>query len=125
MQKILVIDDEKEVLDLLKEFFTSRGYAVATALDGDEGLKQFDLENPDIVLCDIKMPRKDGFAFLKELRSNRRWVPVVIISALTDPATIFKGYDMEADYYVGKPMDLNEVLKAIQIMLSLAPLRKK
>lgn len=125
MHKILVIDDEKEVTDLLKDFLSSRDYLVKTAMDGEEGLKIFDAEKPDIVLCDIKMPKKSGFEFLKELRTSRKWVPVIIITALTEPANILKGYSLEADYYITKPLDLANTLKATQLMLALAPLRKK
>ena len=125
MQKILIIDDEKDISDILAGFLEPRGYTIASASNGEEGLRKFDAENPDIVICDIKMPVKDGFEFLKELRDSRKWVPVVILTGLTEPANILKGYDLEADYYITKPIDLNEVLKTIQIMLSLAPLRKK
>ena len=124
MQKILVIDDEAEILNLLNEFFSSRGYTVVTALDGDEGLQKFDAETPDVILCDIKMPKKDGFQFLKELRNLRKWVPVIIVSALTEPVNILKGYEFEADYYITKPINLPDALKAVQIMSSLIPLRK-
>lgn len=124
-QKVLVIDDEKEVNDILSDFLSPRGYSVVWAMDGNDGLRKFDAEDPDIVVCDLKMPNKTGFEFLKELRRSRRWVPVIILTAMTEPASILKGYDLEADYYITKPIDLNETLKAIQIMLSLAPLRKK
>lgn len=125
MPKILLIDDEREVVSMLTEFLSCRGYSTFPAFDGEEGLRQFDAHAPDIVMCDIKMPRKDGFQFLKELRSSKSWVPVIMLSAVTEPAEIMKGYDFQADYYITKPIDLNEVLKGIQIMLSLAPLRKK
>lgn len=125
MQKILIIDDEPEIVSVLSEFLSARGYAIATAGDGEEGVVKFDSENPDMVMCDIKMPRKDGFQFLKEVRSSKRWVPVIIISALTDPHSMMKGYDFQADYYLTKPLDLMDTLKAVEIMLSLAPLRKQ
>lgn len=125
MQRILIIDDEKEIAETLSEFFTARGYAVSTAGDGEEGVKRFDSDDPDIVMCDIRMPKKDGFAFLEEIRSSRKWVPVIIVSAISEPANIMKGYAFEADYYITKPINLEEALKALQIMLSLAPLRKK
>jgi len=124
MHKILIIDDEKEIVTMLSEFLSHRGYAVAKALDGEEGLKKFDTEDPDLVLCDIKMPRKDGFQFLKEVRASRKWVPIIIISALDDPASVLKGYDFQADFYLSKPIDLKEALRSVEIMLSLAPLRK-
>jgi DNA-binding response OmpR family regulator len=124
MSKILIIDDEEEIVNMLSEFLSQRDYAVATALDGEDGLTKFDTEKPDIVLCDIKMPRKDGFQFLKEARESRRWVPIIIISALDDPASVLKGYDFQADFYISKPIDLNEILRSVELMLSLAPLRK-
>ena len=124
MKKILIIDDEKDIVDLLSGFLNQRGYAVAVAMDGEEGLNKFDTENPDIVLSDIKMPNKDGFQFLKEVRASRKWVPIIIISAMDDPASVLKGYDFQADFYLSKPIDLNETLRSVEIMLSLAPLRK-
>lgn len=123
--KILVIDDEKEITDILTDFLSPRGYQVVAATDGSDGLKKFDAENPDIVICDIKMPIKDGFEFLKDVRNSRRWVPVIIVTAVSEPSSILKGYDLQADYYITKPLDLNEILKAVQLMLSLAPLRKQ
>lgn len=125
MQKILIIDDEKDIVDMLSEFLGQRGYKISTAFDGEEGLKKFDSESPDIVMCDLRMPKKDGFEFLQEMRSTRRWVPIVIVSAMSDPSNIMKGYEFEADYYIPKPVNLEETLKTLQIMLSLAPLRKK
>lgn len=124
MAKILIIDDEAEIVSTLSEFLSARGYQTVTAMDGEEGMAKFESEKPDLVMCDIRMPRKDGFAFLKEARTGKKWVPVIIISALTDPASILKGYDFQADYYLTKPLDLNEMLKAVEIMLSLAPMRK-
>lgn len=124
MKKILIVDDEKEVLDMLGDFFSSRGYTTITAADGEEALKNFDENIPDIIICDIKMPKMDGYQFLKTLRNTRRWVPVIILSALTEPINIFKGYDCAADYYITKPIILGDALKAVQTMLSIAPLRK-
>jgi CheY-like chemotaxis protein len=92
MNKILIIDDEKEIVSMLSEFLSQRGYAIATAPDGEEGFKKFDTENPDLVLCDIKMPRKDGFQFLKEVRASRRWVPIIIISGVSKTADVEKKF---------------------------------
>ena len=88
-------------------------------------MNKFNAESPDLVLLDLKMPKKDGYEFLKHIRENKEWVPVIIISALSEPKDVFKGYEYEADYYLTKPIDLENLLRAIQIMLSLIPLRKK
>ena len=123
--KILLVDDEKEAVDMLYNFLVPRGYHVITAFDADEGLRKFDEEQPDIVLCDLKMPKKDGFEFIKELRATRKWVPIIIISGLIEPSNILKGYSFKADYFITKPVDLAHTLKATRIMLSLVPLRKR
>ncbi len=125
MAKLLVIDDEPDMLSTLKTFLAERGYDVVTAGDGDEGLRVFDTEKPSLVICDIRMPKKDGLSFLKELRSTREWVPAIIVSALSSPADALKGYRFEADYYLTKPLNLEDVLRGVKIMLSLASLRKK
>lgn len=124
MQRILIIDDEKAVVDMLSDFLITQGYAVSKAYDGEDGIRKFDSDKPDIVMCDIKMPRKDGYAFLEEIRSSRNWVPVILVSAISDPVNIMKGYAFEADYYITKPINLENTLKTLKIMLSLAPLRK-
>jgi len=125
MTRILIIDDEVEATKMLSDFLSSRGYETITATDGDEGIRKLDKEKPDLVICDIKMPKKDGFQFLQETRASRHWIPVIIVSALNEPVDILKGYNLEADYYITKPINLEEVLKAVQIMTSLIPLRKK
>lgn len=125
MPKILVVDDEKDAIDMMREFLSAREFSIITALDGEDGLNKFEREKPDVVICDIKMPKKDGFQFLKEVRASGEWVPVIMVTALTEPVNILKGYSLEADYYLTKPINLEDVLKAIKIMLSLIPLRKK
>jgi DNA-binding response OmpR family regulator len=125
LNKILVIDDEPDFLSTIKDFLTQRGYSVVTARNGEEGLEVLGAESPALILLDLKMPKKDGYEFLKHIRDSKGWIPVIIISALTNPKDIFKGYEFEADYYLTKPVNLEGLLKAIQIMLSLIPLRKK
>jgi len=124
-RKILIIDDEPDALDMITEFLSKRNFEIVTALDGEEGLKKFNDESPSVVVCDIRMPKKDGFQFLGDLRNGKEWVPVIILSALTDPSAAFQSYRLEADYYLTKPVNLPDLLKAIEIMFSLIPLRKK
>jgi two-component system, OmpR family, alkaline phosphatase synthesis response regulator PhoP len=125
MEKILLIDDEPDIISTLKGFLELREYSVVTASDGEEGMKKFESENPAVVICDIRMPNKDGFQFLKEIREKKAWVPIIILSALSDPASVLKGHSLEADQYLAKPMDLEKVLKSIQFMISITPLRRR
>lgn len=123
--KVLLIDDEPDFVEVIRGFLQDRGYEVAVACDGEDGLRQYDAASPDLVLLDLKMPKKDGYEFLKEIRANRKWVPVVIMSALSEPKNIFKGYEFEADYYLTKPINLESLSRVVLIMISLIPLRKR
>lgn len=124
MNKILLIDDEVEAVDMMREYLSARGFTIVSAVDGEDGLKKHESEKPDIIICDIRMPKKDGFQFLQELRATQRWVPVIMATALSDPASVLKGYGLEADYYISKPINLEELFKAIRIISSLIPLRE-
>ena len=123
MAKILIIDDEPEAVFMLSDFISARGFTTVTAKDGEEGLSKFDSEKPDLIICDIKMPKKDGFKFIQEMRASRKWVPVIFVTAVSDVESVMKGYNLEADHYLTKPVDLEDLLRSINIMLSLIPLR--
>ena len=123
MPKILLIDDEPDAIEMMAEYLSARGHAITSSSDGEDGLVKFDATKPDVVICDIRMPKKDGFQFLQEVRAKRQWVPVIIVSALSDPASVLKSYGLEADYYLSKPLNLEDLDKAIRVMASLIPLR--
>ncbi len=126
-EKILVAEDEPDVLDIMSKKIAQEGYVVIKAIDGQEALDKIYSDNPDVVILDIIMPKLDGFEVLKKLRENPnpiRWQPVIIVSAKSDLENIKKGYDLEADYYITKPFNMSAVLKGIRMMLNLAPLRK-
>jgi len=125
--KILLVDDDKEIIDTLGPRLQREGYDVVTAFDGEEALLKLKQENPDIILLDLLMPKINGFDVLKEIRSkhNDKWRPVIIISAQHDLESVKKGYDLEADHYLSKPCALDNVLRAIRTMISLIPARLK
>ena len=117
---ILVIDDEKDFLGLLKEKLELEGYEVSTAVDGEEGLISAQVSHPDIVICDIRMPKKDGFAVLKALKKNPDFrAPFIMLTAVDDFDKIREAYDEQADFYVTKPVKLQKLLKNIRILLNL------
>lgn len=122
--KILVIDDEQELLDLLKISLGLEGYEVVTALNGEEGLAKFDEQKPDLVICDIIMPKMDGFEVLAKLqRDPKKWVPVIMLSATTDLKKIKQVWDQQADFYLPKPVNPNILSRNIKALLSLAQKR--
>ena len=125
--KLLLVDDDRDIIDALKPRLQREGYDVFTAFDGEEGLRMVRDCNPDIILLDLLMPKLNGFDVLKEIRTNMndRWRPIIIISANADLVSIKKGYDMEADHYLAKPCTIDTVLHGIKTMISLLPARIK
>ena len=91
--KLLLVDDDKDIIDALKPRLQREGYDVFTAFDGEEGLRMVKDCNPDIILLDLLMPKLNGFDVLKEIRTNMndRWRPIIIISANADLVSIKKG----------------------------------
>ena len=130
MYKILVTDDNTDVVDILKKRLIQEGYEVIMAFDGDEAIIKIKLDKPDLVLLDLMMPKVNGFEVLKELRRLRdeekdKWRPVIIISAKNELEAIMKCYNLQADFYLSKPCSLDDILNAIKKMISLIPLRIK
>ena len=125
--KLLLVDDDKDIIEILKPRLQREGYDVMMAFDGEECLAMVKEHNPDIILLDLLMPKINGFEVLKEIRANYndRWRPVIIISANSDLASIKKSYDMEADHYLSKPCTIDTVLHGIKTMISLLSARIK
>ena len=125
--KILLVDDDKEIVETLKLRLIREDYEVVTAYDGEEALAKVKQDNPDVILLDLLMPKLNGFEVLKEIREkfNDKWRPVIIISAQTELETVHKSYSLEADHYLTKPCSMEHVLRGIRTMISLIPARIK
>jgi len=125
--KILVVDDDKEIVEILKTCLIKEGYLVVAAYDGEEALVKIKEDNPDIILLDLILPKLNGFEVLKEIRQkyNDKWRPVIIISAKTELETLKECYNLEADHYLTKPCSIENISRAIKTMISLIPLHKE
>jgi DNA-binding response OmpR family regulator len=125
--KLLVADDDRDIVETLKERLTKEGYEVVTAFDGEEALRCVKEDNPDVIILDLMMPKLNGFDVLREVRSKYKdkWRPVIIISAQTELDTLKKCYGLEADHYLTKPCNMENILCGITTMISLIPLRLK
>ena len=124
--KILIADDEAVVLEIMAKKIASQGYTVITAKDGQEAWDKIVSATPDIIVLDLNMPKMDGWGVLSQLRQNpptKRWQPVIIVSAQNELESFQKGVNLEADHYLSKPCQIEDVLKAIRLMLSLIPQR--
>lgn len=112
--KILVIDDERAIRNILKEILQNEGYVVDEANDGEEGLKKFTDNLYDLVLCDIKMPKLDGIEFLNKANEQNPDVPIIIISGHGNIETAVDAVKKGAYDYISKPPDLNRMLITIR-----------
>jgi two-component system KDP operon response regulator KdpE len=111
--KILIVDDEERILNFLRTKLKALGYEVLTAADGREALEQVQVQEPDMVVLDLVMPKKDGFETLKELRAFST-VPVIILSAKGADVDKLKGFSLGADDYLSKPFSPDELVARIE-----------
>ena len=125
--KLLVVDDDKDIVDMVTKGLVNRGYEVATAFDGEEALQKIKDYDPDIILLDLVMPKLNGVETLAEIKKKfkDRWRPVIIISAKTELDSFKECYGLEADHYLTKPCSMDNILRGIETMISLMPLRRQ
>jgi len=117
---ILCIDDETLLREDIVEELEDEGYKVLQASDGHEGLKQILSHRPDLVICDITMPRKNGYEFLKEVRGEHgisAEMPFIFLSALADKEHVVAGLKLGADNFMTKPVDFDVLLVKVKACL--------
>lgn len=118
-KKILVVDDEAPILNILKFNLQKAGYSVTTACDGEEALARMRQEAPDLVLCDVMMPKKTGFEVLAEVKGDEalKAVPFIILTAKGQKADEDRGMGIGADRYLTKPFSPRIVLQTIKDLI--------
>lgn len=114
--KILVADDDNNVCDLLKLYLENEGYELITANDGAKAVSSFKIYEPDIVLLDIMMPRKDGWQVCREIREISS-KPIIIITAKGEVFDKVLGLELGADDFIVKPFDMKEVSARVKAVL--------
>lgn len=116
MTKVLVIDDDVNICELLRMYLEKEGYEVRTASDGEEGVEDIRKHEPDIVLLDVMMPKKDGWQVCREIREHFT-TPIIMITAKGDTIDKVLGLELGADDYIAKPLDMKEVFARIKAVL--------
>ncbi len=118
-QIILLVDDEAPVRKLMARALAEMSCEVMAACDGVEALEVIAKVRPDLVVLDVKMPRKDGWAVLRELRSQAgtRSIPIIMLTGCNDTASEVAGLDMGADDYIAKPFELNDLRARVASVL--------
>lgn len=115
-RSILIVEDEKEIRDLLAHYLRKEGYALSFAIDGEEGLSKTRSEKPALILLDILLPERDGLEVLREIRADREiaGTPVILLTAKGDETDRIVGLELGADDYVPKPFSPREVVARVK-----------
>lgn len=116
MKKILIIDDEKPISDIIKFNLNKEGYETITAFDGREALKKFEEESPDLIILDLMLPELDGLEVAKEVRKTSH-IPIIMLSAKDSEFDKVIGLEIGADDYVTKPFSNRELLARVKAHL--------
>ena len=115
--KILVVDDEKSIVDIISYNLKKEDYDVITAFDGQQGLKMALTENPDLILLDIMMPKLDGFDVCRRIRDKKLQTPIIMLTARAEEVDKVLGFELGADDYVTKPFGIRELLARVKANL--------
>jgi DNA-binding response OmpR family regulator len=117
--RVLVVDDEPDLVRILEFGLKAAGYAVETASDGQEGLKKARESKPDVILLDLMLPKLDGYKVCRLLKFDERYkhIPIVILSARTQEGDQTLAHEMGANRFLTKPYEFSEILDHIQALL--------
>lgn len=114
--KVLVVEDDPDIRELLTLYFVAKGYMVETANDGQEALAQLQRVQPDLMLLDVVLPKLDGWSVLTAVRTQSR-IPVILLTSLDDTDDVIKGLSLGADDYLCKPFEIRELEARIQSII--------
>lgn len=115
--KVLVVDDEQSIVTLLKYNLETAGYIVEVAYDGEEALQKVESSQPDLIVLDVMLPKKDGIEVCKTIRSDKNLVPILMLTAKDDEFDRVLGLELGADDYMTKPFSPREVVARVKAIL--------
>ena len=110
---VLIVEDEKNIVDILRFNLQRSGYAILEAYDGEDGLKKALSANPDLILLDVMLPKMNGFDVCKALREKGSNVPVIILTAREEESDKVLGLEIGADDYITKPFSMRELVARV------------
>lgn len=113
MPRVLVVDDEPDAVELLKEFLASKGYDVITAGGGEEAIQKVKAERPHLILLDVRMPKVNGLEVLRQVRQIDKEVGVIMVTAVNEEATGRQALELGAFDYIVKPLDLEYLERSL------------
>ncbi len=116
-QKILVVEDDLKIQELIYEFLRTQNYEVDCASDGIEGYEKFKEKEYDLVVLDVMMPKLDGHGLCALIRSKNKKIGIIFLTALGEESDELKAFDLEADDYIIKPFSFNILIKRVRVAL--------
>jgi two-component system alkaline phosphatase synthesis response regulator PhoP len=127
MPKILIVDDDPDLVEAVTMILESKDYDVIAAYGGIEGLEKAKTEDPDLIVLDVMMPDKDGYAVCKELKADPQYskIPILLLTAVVSKISTTRytqqmGLETEADDYIDKPVEPAELVRRIEVLLGKA-----
>jgi len=123
-KEILIVDDDKNICEVIKLYLQKEGYKVTLAYDGQAGIEAFERSTPSLVVLDIMMPRKDGWEVLKEIRKSSA-VPVIMLTAKGETIDKVLGLELGADDYIVKPFDPKEFIARVKAVMRRANMQEE
>lgn len=115
--KILLVEDDPNLGQILNEYLSLKGYETKLCRDGEEGVKAFKREAFDLCLFDVMLPKKDGFSMAKEIRRDDKVTPIIFLTAKSMKEDTIEGFKIGGDDYITKPFSMEELLLRIQAIL--------
>lgn len=127
MEKIhvLLVEDERTLAMIIKDTLEEQGFLMSTAFNGEEGLRLFYTEKPDVVVADVMMPRMDGFEMVRRIRQTDRQTPVLFLTARSGINDVVEGFELGANDYLKKPFSMQELMIRIKALLHKAFVSKE
>jgi DNA-binding NarL/FixJ family response regulator len=121
-KKLLLVDDDPNLILLVKDYLEFQGYEVMTAENGREALEILETQTPDMIICDVMMPEMDGYALIEKVRQDTRtnWIPFMFLSAKGQSQDRVKGLNTGADVYMVKPFEPEELVAQVESSLKQA-----
>ncbi len=118
-ERLLVIDDEREFVDVISERLGAKGFDIIRAFDGNEGLERVFSDKPDLVILDVAMPEMNGYDVCRKLKLDKdsKDTPIIMLTAKFQPSDISFGMGMGADAYLTKPLELELLLHTVNALL--------
>ena len=115
--RVLVVEDDKNLGKVLTDYLTSKNYLVQLAEDGEIGFDFFTNNDYDIIILDVMMPKKDGFSLAKDIRKMNKDIPIIFLTAKSHKENIIKAFNLGADDYLTKPFSIEELLLRMDAIL--------